>query len=406
MSKFDVDKMKNTYAERAIFQLKKKVRQDKLLGNIGYLVFTSISAPNDYSKGIVRIVATVTNGIDNFDSLAVTLKIKEVHSNGILNIPDLVNEAVRIEKMIKKCIDKAHSNKDKDYREHLPYISTTHYPGTSQLQGKIVLFDKDSEKWNSKAMVYNLLQSRIRGLLYTNYDMIVGNITHNSFDWTGRNNRTFQADLNIDYECVECRVKLSIPFDYLNRNIGTFCSDLRLEEIVANIAEQLNKQVHSNVGVDEEPTEPKPNEKETNMASKKNERFSVDNVIYIEENPRGREPIGITIESRPQDNSRILAELWLRTFFNNLLLMNKTTARVIDDITYTLVIIDRDKDSGNIEGTVELNVTSPGISRIMYRAKAYTTYAEGGQKLYPQQEGMGKVVQLIATKIKEMENGQ
>lgn len=269
MPNFDVRKMKNTHVGSAIFLLKKKVRQDKLLSTIGYLVFNNISEYEDYSKGIVKVAVTITNGIDIFYSLDVTLKIKEVYSNGIVNIPDITGEAVRVEEMIKKHIDDAYDTKDQDYMKHLPYISTDHYPGTSKLQDNIVLFNKDNRKWNTKAMVLHLLKRCIPGLLYVNHNMIVSDITRSRVDWAGEHNRTFQADLIIDYEQKKCRVELSIPFDYLDRNTGIFCSTIRLEEIVANVAEQLRGQVSPRVT--EDVNESEPTEKEITMEEKVSE---------------------------------------------------------------------------------------------------------------------------------------
>ena len=404
MTKMSLDKMISTYATRAIFQLKTKVKQNKLLGTIGYLEFTGTSSQVDYTEGIVKARVSITDGINIIDNLNVKLVIEQVYNNGILKIPNAVKEAARISKMVDKCIDKVHSEKDLTYKETLPFIITQSVPGCSKLQGKILLPSKDSEKWNIKALLFHFLNRRIPGLLYVNHDMVVGNIEEPEFEWRGNNKSTFYLKYRIDYNLKKCSVQLTIPFNKADQGANLYTSVFRLEEIVAQVAEQLEKQAPSKIV--EKAAKAKPNKKENIMASKKDERFSINNAIFIDEKPRGSNSMGITIESRPQDTVRILTELWLGTNFTSLLLKNKTTAPVIDDIHHTLVIIDREKGDGNIEGTVELHVTSPGISKIMYRAKAYTAYKDGGHKLYLQSEGMDTVIQLITNKIKEMENGQ
>ena len=100
MAKIDLDKMISTYAARAIFQLKMKVKQNKLLGNIGYLEFTDTSSQVDYTEGIVKARVSITDGINIIDTLNVKLVIEQVYNNGTLKIPNAVKEADRIGRMI------------------------------------------------------------------------------------------------------------------------------------------------------------------------------------------------------------------------------------------------------------------------------------------------------------------
>ena len=81
MAKMDLDKMISTYAARAIFQLKMKVKQNKLLGNIGYLEFTDTSSQVDYTEGIVKARVSVTDGINIIDNLNVKLVIEQVNND-------------------------------------------------------------------------------------------------------------------------------------------------------------------------------------------------------------------------------------------------------------------------------------------------------------------------------------
>ena len=262
MAKIDLDKMISTYAHRAIFQLKMKVKQNKLLGNIGYLEFTDTSSQVDYTEGIVKASVVITDGINIIDNLNVKLVIEQVYNNGILKIPNAEKEAVRIGKMIDKCVSKMHSEKDVTYRETLPFIITQSVPGCSKLQGKILLPSKDSEKWNTKAMLFHLLNNRIIGLLYANHDMVVGKIEEPEFGWRGNNKSTFYLNCNIDYELKKCKVRISIPFNKAEQGFSLYTSMFRLEETVDQVAEQLRKQVPVNVV--EKTSESKPSKKVTN----------------------------------------------------------------------------------------------------------------------------------------------
>nr|DAS03528.1 MAG TPA: hypothetical protein [Caudoviricetes sp.] len=404
MAKMDLDKMISTYAQRAIFQLKMKVKQNKLLGNIGYLEFTDTSSQVDYTEGIVKAAVIITDGINIFDTLNVNLVIEEVYKNGILKIPNAVKEAARIGKMIDKCISKMHSEKDVTYHETLPFIITQSVPGCSKLQGKILLPSKDSEKWNIKAMLFHLLNNRIVGLLYVNHDMVVGNIEEPEFGWRGNNKSTFYLNYRIDYNLRKCSVQISIPFNKADQGASLYTSVFRLEEIVDQVAEQLRKQVP--VKVVEKTTKSKLNKKVATKETKEDERFLMSNVLLIEERPKDTEPLGITLAGNSHDSVCTLMELWMNTSFTNLLLKNPITAPVIDDISYTVFIKTTEKDENTVEGNMEIKVTLPIPEEIMYRAKAYTFSALGGVKFYPQEDGMNKVVQVLADKIKERENGK
>nr|DAX74507.1 MAG TPA: hypothetical protein [Caudoviricetes sp.] len=410
MAKIDLDKMISTYAQRAIFQLKMKVKQNKLLGNIGYLEFTDTSSQVDYTEGIVKARVSVTDGINIIDTLNVKLVIEQVYNNGILKIPNAVKEADRIGKMIDKCISKLHSEKDVTYRETLPFIITQSVPGCSKLQGKILLPSKDSEKWNTKAMLFHLMNNRIVGLLYANHDMVVGKIEEPDFGWRGNNKSTFYLNCCIDYELKSCSVRISIPFNKAEQGASLYTSTFRLEEIVDQVAEQLRKQVPINVV--EKTSKSKPNKKvvsqETNQAkeTEKDERFLMSNVLLIEERPRNTEPLSITLTSNTHDTVCTLMELWMKSTFTSLLLMNPVTAPLIDDIIYTVLIKTTGKDENTIEGNMEIKIALPGSEEIIYRAKIYTYGMLSGLKFYPQIEGMDKVIQVLADKIKERENGK
>nr|DAS97624.1 MAG TPA: hypothetical protein [Caudoviricetes sp.] len=409
MAKIDLDKMVSTYAKRAIFQLKMKVKQNKLLGNIGYLEFTDTSSQVDYTEGIVKASVVITDGINIIDTLNVKLAIEQVYNNGILKIPNAVKEADRIGKMIDKCISKLHNEKDITYRETLPFIITQSVPGCSKLQGKILLPSKDSEKWNTKAMLFHLLNNRIIGLLYANHDMVVGKIEEADFGWRGNNKSTFYLNCNIDYELKKCKVRISIPFNKADQGFSLYTSMFRLEEIVDQVAEQLRKQVPVNVV--EKTSKSKPSKKVTNkeVATKeteKDERFLMSNVLLIEERPKNTEPLSITLAGNSHDSVCTLMELWMNTSFTNLLLKNPITAPVIDDISYTVFIKTTEKDGYLAIGNMEIKVALPGLKEIIYRAKVYTFTMLNGLKFYPQEDGMNKVVQVLADKIKERENGK
>lgn len=409
MAKIDLDKMVSTYAKRAIFQLKMKVKQNKLLGNIGYLEFTDTSSQVDYTEGVVKARVSITDGINIIDTLNVKLVIEQVYSNGILKIPSAVKEAARIGKMIDKCVSKMHNEKDVTYHETLPFIITKTVPGCSKLQGKILLPSKDSEKWNTKAMLFHLLNNRIIGLLYANHDMVVGKIEEPEFGWRGNNKSTFYLNCNIDYELKKCKVRISIPFNKADQGFSLYTSMFRLEEIVDQVAEQLRKQVPVNVV--EKTSESKPSKKVTNKEvgfkeTEKDERFLMSNVLLIEERPRNTEPLSITLASNTHDTVCTLVELWMKSTFTSLLLMNPITAPLIDDIIYTVLIKTTGKDENTIEGNMEIKIALPGSEEIIYRAKVYTFNMLGGLKCYTQIEGMDKVIQVLADKIKERENGK
>lgn len=404
MAKMDLDKMISTYAQRAIFQLKMKVKQNKLLGNIGYLEFADTSSQVDYTEGIVKARVSVTDGINIIDSLNVKLVIEQVYNNGVLKIPNAVKEATRIEKMIDKCVSKMHSEKDVTYHETLPFIITQSVPGCSKLQGKILLPSKESEKWNTKAMLFHLLNNRIVGLLYANHDMVVGKIEEADFGWRGNNKSTFYLNCNIDYELKKCKVRISIPFNKADQGFSLYTSTFRLEEIVDQVAEQLRKQVPVNVV--EKTSKSKPNKKVATKETENDERFLMSNVLLIEERPRNTEPLGITLADNTHDSIRVLVELWMKTSFTNLLLMNPITAPVIDDICYSLFITTTEKDGYLAIGNMEIKVALPGLKEVVYRAKVYTFTMLNGLKFHPQTDGMNKVVQVLADKIKERENGK
>ena len=396
MAKIDLDKMVSTYAKRAIFQLKMKVKQNKLLGNIGYLEFTDTSSQVDYTEGIVKASVVITDGINIIGTLNVKLAIEQVYNNGILKIPNAVKEADRIGKMIDKCIS--------NYHETLPFIITQSVPGCSKLQGKILLPSKDSEKWNTKAMLFHLLNNRIVGLLYANHDMVVGKIEEADFGWRGNNKSTFYLNCCIDYELKSCSVRISIPFNKADQGFSLYTSMFRLEEIVDQVAEQLRKQVPVNVV--EKTSESKPNKKVATKETEKDERFLMSNVLLIEERPRNTEPLSITLASNTHDTVCTLVELWMKSTFTSLLLMNPVTAPLIDDIIYTVLIKTTGKDENTIEGNMEIKIALPGSEEIIYRAKVYTFNMLGGLKCYTQIEGMDKVIQVLADKIKERENGK
>lgn len=404
MAKIDLDKMISTYAHRAIFQLKMKVKQNKLLGNIGYLEFTGTSSQVDYTEGVVKARVSITDGINIIDTLNVKLVIEQVYNNGILKIPNAEKEAVRIGKMIDKCISKMHSEKDVTYHETLPFIITQSVPGCSKLQGKILLPSKDSEKWNTKAMLFHLLNNRIIGLLYANHDMVVGKIEEADFGWRGNNKSTFYLNCNIDYELKKCKVRISIPFNKTDQGFSLYTSMFRLEEIVGQVAEQLRKQVPVNVV--EKTSESKPSKKVAAKETENDERFLVSNVLLIEEKPKNTEPLSITLASNTHDTVCTLMELWMKSTFTSLLLMNTVTAPLIDDIIYTVLIKTTGKDENTIEGNMEIKIALPGSEEIIYRAKIYTYGMLTGLKFYTQIEGMGKVIQVLADKIKERENGK
>lgn len=404
MAKMDLDKMISTYATRAIFQLKMKVKQNKLLGNIGYLEFTDTSSQVDYTEGVVKARVSITDGINIIDTLNVKLVIEQVYNNGILKIPNAVKEADRIGKMIDKCIDKVHSEKDLTYKETLPFIITQSVPGCSKLQGKILLPSKDSEKWNTKAMLFHLLNNRIIGLLYANHDMVVGKIEEPEFGWRGNNKSTFYLNCCIDYELKSCSVRISIPFNKADQGASLYTSMFSLGEIVDQVAEQLRKQVPVNVV--EKTSKSKPNKKVATKETEKDERFLISNVLLIEERPRNTEPLSITLASNTHDTVCTLVELWMKSTFTSLLLMNPITAPLIDDIIYTVLIKTTGKDENTIEGNMEIKITLPGSEEIIYRAKVYTFNMLGGLKCYTQIEGMDKVIQVLADKIKERENGK
>ena len=404
MAKMDLDKMISTYAQRAIFQLKMKVKQNKLLGNIGYLEFADTSSQVDYTEGVVKARVSVTDGINIIDSLNVKLVIEQVYKNGILKIPKAVKEAARIEKMIAKCIDKVHSEKDLTYKETLPFIITQSVPGCSKLQGKILLPSKDSEKWNIKALLFHFLNRRIRGLLYVNHDMVVGNIEEPAFGWRGSNNSAFYLNYRIDYNLRKCSVQISIPFNKAEQGASLYTSTFRLEEIVAQVAEQLRKQVPVNVV--EKTSESKPNKEIATKETEKDERFLMSNILLIEERPNNKVSLGATLAGNTHDSIRVLMKLWMKTSFTNLLLMNPITAPVIDDICYSLSITTTEKDGYLAIGNMEIKVALPGLKEIVYRAKVYTFAMLNGLKFYPQTDGMNKVVQVLADKIKERENGK
>ena len=86
--------------------------------------------------------------------------------------------------------------------------------------------------------------------------------------------------------------------------------------------------------------------------------------------------------------------------------MNPVTAPLIDDIIYTVLIKTTGKDENTIEGNTEIKIALPGSEEIIYRAKIYTYGMLSGLKFYPQIEGMDKVIQVLADKIKERENGK
>ena len=409
MAKMDLDKMISTYAERAIFQLKMKIKQNKLLGNIGYLEFTDTSSQVDYTEGVVKARVSITDGINIIDTLNVKLVIEQVHKNGILKIPNAEKEADRIGRMIDKCISKLHNEKDITYRETLPFIITQSVPGCSKLQGKILLPSKDSEKWNTKAMLFHLLNNRIVGLLYANHDMVVGKIEEPIFGWRGNNKSTFYLNCCIDYELKSCSVRISIPFNKADQGASLYTSMFSLGEIVDQVAEQLEKQVPDNVV--EKTSKSKPNKKVTNKGvavkeTEKDERFLMSNVLLIEERPKNTEPLSITLASNTHDTVCTLMELWMKSTFTSLLLMNPVTAPLIDDIIYTVLIKTTGKDENTIEGNMEIKITLPGSEEIIYRAKVYTFNMLGGLKFYTQIEGMDKVIQVLADKIKERENGK
>ena len=403
MSKFDVDKMISTYAERAIFQLKMKVKQNKLLGTIGYLEFTDTSSQVDYTEGIVKTRVSITDGINIIDNLNVKLVIEQVYNNGILKIPNAVKEAARISKMVDKCIDKVHSEKDLTYKETLPFIITQSVPGCSKLQGKILLPSKNSEKWNIKALLFHFLNRRIPGLLYANHDMVVGNIEEPAFGWRGSNNSVFYLNYRIDYNLRKCSVQLTIPFNKADQGASLYTSVFRLEEIVAQVAEQLEKQAPSKVV--EKTAKAKPNKKVATKETKKDERFLMSNVLLIEERPKNTDPLGITLGGNIHDTACTLMELWMKSSFTSLLLMNPITAPLIEDICYTVFIKTSEKDENTVEGNMEIKVTLPIPDEIMYRGKIYTFNMLEGLKFYTQIDGMNKVIQVLADKIKERENG-
>lgn len=404
MAKMDLDKMISTYAHRAIFQLKMKVKQNKLLGNIGYLEFTDTSSQVDYTEGIVKASVVITDGINIIDTLNVKLVIEQVYNNGILKIPNAEKEAVRIGKMIDKCISKMHNEKDVTYHETLPFIITQSVPGCSKLQGKILLPSKDSEKWNTKAMLFHLLNNRIIGLLYANHDMVVGKIEEADFGWRGNNKSTFYLNCCIDYELKSCSVRISIPFNKADQGFSLYTSMFRLEEIVDQVAEQLMKQVPVNVV--EKTSKSKPNKEVATKETEKDERFLMSNVLLIEERLKNTEPLSITLASNTHDTVCTLVELWMKSTFTSLLLMNPVTAPLIDDIIYSVLIKTTGKDENTIEGNMEIKITLPGSEEIIYRAKIYTYGMLSGLKFYPQIEGMDKVIQVLADKIKERENGK
>ena len=404
MAKMDLDKMISTYAERAIFQLKMKVKQNKLLGNIGYLEFTDTSSQVDYTEGVVKARVSITDGINIIDSLNVKLEIEQVYNNGILKIPKAVKEAARIGKMIDKCIDKVHSEKDLTYKETLPFIITQSVPGCSKLQGKILLPSKDSEKWNIKALLFHFLNRRIPGLLYANHDMVVGNIEEPEFGWRGNNKSTFYLNCSIDYELKSCSVRISIPFNKTDQGASLYTSMFSLGDIVDQVAEQLMKQAPSKIV--EKTAKAKPNKKVATKETKKDERFLMSNVLLIEERPKDTEALGITLAGNSHDSVCTLMELWMNTSFTNLLLKNPVTAPVIDDICYSLSITTTEKDGYLAIGNMEVKVAIPGLKEIVYRAKVYTFAMLNGLKFYPQTDGMNKVVQVLADKIKERENGK
>ena len=404
MTKMDLDKMISTYAERAIFQLKMKVKQNKLLGNIGYLEFTDTSSQVDYTEGVVKARVSITDGINIIDSLNVKLEIEQVYNNGILKIPKAVKEAARIGKMIDKCIDKVHSEKDLTYKETLPFIITQSVPGCSKLQGKILLPSKDSEKWNIKALLFHFLNRRIPGLLYANHDMVVGNIEEPEFGWRGNNKSTFYLNCSIDYELKSCSVRISIPFNKTDQGASLYTSMFSLGDIVDQVAEQLMKQAPSKIV--EKTAKAKPNKKVATKETKKDERFLMSNILLIEERPKDTEALGITLAGNSHDSVCTLMELWMNTSFTNLLLKNPVTAPVIDDICYSLSITTTEKDGYLAIGNMEVKVTLPGLKEIVYRAKVYTFAMLNGLKFYPQTDGMNKVVQVLADKIKERENGK
>lgn len=404
MAKMDLNKMISTYAERAIYQLKTKVKQNKLLGNIGYLEFTDTSSQVDYAEGIVKASVVITDGINIFDNLNVKLVIEQVYNNGILKIPNAVKEAARISKMVDKCIDKIHSEKDLTYKETLPFIVTQSVPGCSKLQGKILLPSKDSEKWNIKALLFHFLNRRIPGLLYANHDMVVGNIEEPAFGWRGSNNGVFYLNYRIDYNLRKCSVQLTIPFNKADQGASLYTSVFRLEEIVAQVAEQLEKQAPSKVV--EKTAKAKPNKKVATKETKKDECFLMSNVLLIEERPRGTESLGITLGGNIHDTVSTLMELWMKSSFTSLLLMNPITAPLIEDICYTVLIKTSEKDENTVEGNMVIKVTLPIPDEIMYRGKIYTFSMLEGLKFYTQIDGMNKVVQVLADKIKERENGK
>ena len=410
MAKIDLDKMISTYAQRAIFQLKMKVKQNKLLGNIGYLEFTDTSSQVDYTEGIVKARVSVTDGINIIDNLNVKLVIEQVYNNGILKIPNAVKEANRIGRMLDKCVSKIHSEKDITYRETLPFIITQSVPGCSKLQGKILLPSKDSEKWNTKAMLFHLLNNRIVGLLYANHDMVVGKIEEPEFGWRENNKSTFYLNCCIDYELKSCSVRISIPFNKAEQGFSLYTSTFSLGEIVDQVAEQLRKQVPVNVV--EKTTKSKSSKEvvsqETNQSkeTEKDERFLMSNVLLIEERPKNTEPLSITLASNTHDTVCTLVELWMKSTFTSLLLMNPITAPLIDDIIYTVLIKTTGKDENTIEGNMEIKISLPGSEEIIYRAKIYTYGMLTGLKFYTQIEGMDKVIQVLADKIKERENGK
>ena len=403
MAKMDLDKMISTYAARAIFQLKMKVKQNKLLGNIGYLEFTDTSSQVDYTEGVVKARVSITDGINIIDTLNVKLVIEQVHKNGILKIPNAEKEAARIGRMIDKCVSKMHSEKDVTYRETLPFIITQSVPGCSKLQGKILLPSKDSEKWNTKAMLFHLLNNRIVGLLYANHDMVVGKIEEPEFGWRGNNKSTFYLNCCIDYELKSCSVRISIPFNKAEQGFSLYTSMFSLGEIVDQVAEQLMKQVPVNVV--EKTSKSKPNKEVAAKETEKDERFLMSNVLLIEERPKNTEPLSITLASNTHDTVCTLMELWMKSTFTSLLLMNPVTAPLIDDIIYTVLIKTTGKDENTIEGNMEIKITLPGSEEIIYRAKIYTYGMLTGLKFYTQIEGMDKVIQVLADKIKERENG-
>jgi hypothetical protein len=400
----DLDKMISTYAQRAIFQLKMKVKQNKLLGNIGYLEFTDTSSQVDYTEGIVKAAVIITDGINIIDNLNVKLVIEQVYKNGILKIPNAVKEAARIEKMVNKCISKMHSEKDVTYHETLPFIITQSVPGCSKLQGKILLPSKESEKWNIKAMLFHLLNNRIIGLLYVNHDMVVGKIEEADFGWRGNNKSTFYLNCSIDYELKKCKVRIAIPFNKAEQGASLYTSMFRLEEIVAEVVGQLRKQVPVNVV--EKTSESKPNKEIATKETEKDERFLMSNILLIEERPNDKVSLGATLAGNTHDSIRVLMKLWMKTSFTNLLLMNPITAPVIDDICYSLSITTTEKDGYLAIGNMEIKVALPGLKEIVYRAKVYTFAMLNGLKFYPQTDGMNKVVQVLADKIKERENGK